>query len=162
MLPTFPHLGLCIFNKSNVHHSFPSLHVAKHLFLTMLSPVLTSWPSPPVLSAHPSHSGVSDQVNAAGAVGHLHHLHHHAYFLGCPGATDCGLLLYPEVLPGGLQVSGAQVGQSFPTWKLEVWNCLYLSCNNLQGPSGPGRLHTVAFALPLLRDGWGPHHHQSI
>lgn len=70
--------------------------------------------SPLALSAHSSHPGVFDPVDAAGAVGHLRHLHHHSYFLGRPGATDCGLLLHPEVLPGGLQVSVVQLGQSSP------------------------------------------------
>lgn len=101
--------GIAIVNFHQINVSL-SYRIAKDRKLTS---ALTSQPPPPAFSAHPSHPGVSDQVFAAGAVGHLRHLHHHAYLRGRPGAAHCGLLLHPEVLPGGLQVSVAQVGSEF-------------------------------------------------
>lgn len=57
------------------------------------------------LSAYSSNPGVFDKVHAALSLCHRCHFLHHSILFNCPLPSGCGLLLHPEVLPGGLQVS---------------------------------------------------------
>lgn len=57
------------------------------------------------LSAYSSDAGVADEIHVAVFVSHRGHLLHHSSFSHRPGSSGGGLLLHPEVLPGGLKVS---------------------------------------------------------
>lgn len=56
-------------------------------------------------SAYSAHAGVLDQIHVALSVSHWRHFLHHTNFPGCSHPVGSGLLLHPEILPGGLEVS---------------------------------------------------------
>lgn len=58
-----------------------------------------------LLSAHSSHPGVFDEIHAAATVGHRRDFLHHASLPHRSRSSGRRLLLHPEVLQGGLQVS---------------------------------------------------------
>lgn len=88
------------------------------------------------LSAHSSDAGVADEVHAALSVGHRRHLLHHSHLPHRPGSSGGRLLLHPEVLPGGLQVSPRRLSTVFFFMYKDIFNhegsCLFLFLRDLQ------------------------------
>lgn len=68
-------------------------------------------------SAHPVHAGVSEPIHPALCLCLDRHLLCHTRVPRGPPTPRCGVLLHPEVLPSGIQVTAA-----FPVWWVEVWD----------------------------------------
>lgn len=73
-------------------------------------------PLSPASAAHPVHAGVSEPVHPALCLCPGCHLLRHARVPRGPLTSGCRMLLHPEVLPSGIQVTAA-----FLVWRGEVW-----------------------------------------
>lgn len=92
--------------------------------------------------AHPSHTGVSDQIHLALPVSHWDDLLCHSMVPCGSCAPGHSILFHPEILQGCFQVCIKE-----PSWKFLPWNIVHKNCGGMwgakKGGNGHGILHLI-------------------